>query len=295
MCVPDRWWYDAADHGTPEMMHSTHDEIFAPGALSSAHAAELRRQYLAAPAFPHVVIDGLFSDAFLERALDDFRAGFGDWIEYRSGEHHKRATRPNAELAAGSRAYFDAIHRGAFTQFLSTVTAIDGLLPDPSLFAGGLHEIVRGGRFDLHTDFNAHPVTRLANRLVFITYLNRDWRPEYGGVLQLWDVREGRCVREIVPEFGRSILFAHGATSMHGHPDPVSGPQPRRSLAAYFYTNGETADDEPAHTTRFLPGRKPQFGRWGRTIVIANYVSPMVVDGVRFLYRQTRRLGRDVR
>jgi hypothetical protein len=252
--------------------------------ITFARAAELHRQYSAAPAFPHVVIDGLFEPAFLERILEDFRFGLGDWMQYRSTMHTKRATRPNAPLRAASRAYFDAIHRGAFTQFLTGVTGIEGLLPDPTLFGGGLHEIPSGGRFGVHNDFNKHPVTRLDNRLVFITYLNRDWRAEYGGALKLVD-GSGATVREIVPVFGRSILFAHSNASLHGHPDPVTAPdgRPRRSVAAYFYTNGAEAE-EPAHTTQFLEA--PRFGPWGRAIAVANYVSPMLVDVARFAYRR---------
>jgi Rps23 Pro-64 3,4-dihydroxylase Tpa1-like proline 4-hydroxylase len=39
----------------------------------------------------------------------------------------------------------------------------------------------------MHVDFNQHSVTRLDNRLVFITYLNKNWRSSYGGALELWE------------------------------------------------------------------------------------------------------------
>jgi hypothetical protein len=260
------------------------DDVFADGMVTFARAAALRRQFVGASPFPHVVIDGLFDPAFLDEICADFRVGLGDWMHYRSTMHTKRATRPNAPLRPASRAYFDAIHRGSFTQFLTAITGIEGLLPDPTLFAGGLHEIPSGGCFGVHIDFNKHPVTRLDNRLVFITYLNKDWLPEYGGALQLVD-GDGTTVNEVEPIFGRSILFAHSKASRHGHPDPVAAPddRPRRSLAAYFYTNG-VDETETAHTTQFLEA--PRFGPWGRAIALANYVSPMLVDVARFAYRR---------
>jgi hypothetical protein len=157
------------------------DRVFTKGALSRARAAELRQKFSTAKPFQHVVIDQLFQPEFLEKILEDFSVGFGDWVRYNTKDEVKRGTRPNAKLGAGSQRYFDVIHRGQFVQFLSAVTGIDGLLPDPSLFGGGLHEIPSGGRFSVHTDFNRHPVTALDNRLVFITYLNKDWEASYGG------------------------------------------------------------------------------------------------------------------
>ena len=52
----------------------------------------------------------------------------------------------------------------------------------------------------LATDFAA---SMLTNTLVFITYLNRDWRPEYGGALELWDGKRNQKVTEVAPVFGR--------------------------------------------------------------------------------------------
>jgi len=265
------------------------DDVFTKGALSRAHASDLRKRFETARPFPHVVIDNLFQPGFLDRVLSDYGAGFGDWVRYNTRDEVKTGTRPNAKLGSGSRAYFDVIQRGQFTQFLSAVTGTEGLLPDPTLFGGGLHEIAPGGRFSVHTDFNKHPVTALDNRLVFITYLNKGWQASWGGALELWDSVSKQCVDEVVPVFGRSILFAHSETSLHGHPNPVATPdgRKRRSVAAYYYTNGGV-EEGAARTTQFLSS--PQFGRWGKLVVTANYVSPMLVDGIRIASRTGAKL-----
>jgi hypothetical protein len=262
------------------------DSVFTKGAISRVRATQLRKEFSTAQPFPHVVIDNLFQPHFLDRILEDFTVGFGDWVHYSTPNEVKRGTRPNAKLGAGSQRYFDVIHRGQFLQFLSAISGIDGLLPDPSLFGGGLHEISSNGHFGVHTDFNRHPVTGLDNRLVFITYLNKDWEPSYGGALELWDASSQKRVAEVLPVFGRSILFAHSENSLHGHPNPVSAPggRTRKSVAAYFYSNGGPGTDTgETHTTRFVGS--PQFGRWGKVVVTANYVSPMLMDGARMAVR----------
>jgi len=63
------------------------------------------------------------------------------------------------------------------------LTGIDALVPDPHFEGGGLHQIEPGGHLKVHADFNRHPRTGLARRLNALIYLNRDWKPEYGGAL----------------------------------------------------------------------------------------------------------------
>ena len=263
------------------------DDVFTPGMLSRASVAVLRRQFAEARPFAHVVIDGLFQPQFLDRVLDDYTAGFHDWVHYDSTNEIKTGTRPNAKLGRGSQRYFDIIHRGQFVQFLSAVTGIEGLLPDPSLFGGGLHKIEHGGHFSPHIDFNKHPVTLLDNRLVFITYLNKDWQAAYGGALELWDIQTKTCVEEVVPVFGRSILFAHSPSSLHGHPNPVAAPdrRPRRSVAAYFYTsNTDAVEASDVRTTQFLePVRRSELRT--KLTKVGRYISPMLMDSLHFATR----------
>ncbi|TLU73917.1 2OG-Fe(II) oxygenase [Lichenicoccus roseus] len=260
--------------------------------LDEATVLSLRQLFDAASPFPHLVIDGLFDPAMLERVAADYdKLNREDWIKYETANEVKFGTRPNVRLGPGSQAYFDTIHRAKFTGFLSGITGIQALVPDPMLRGGGLHEIPVGGKFKVHVDFTRHVDTKLDNRLVFITYLNKGWQPEWGGALELW-TREA-CTREVVPVFGRSIVFAHTAHSLHGHPAPVATPdgRTRRSVAAYFYTNGRP-DPTPAEriTTQFLNPEIPVVPLRERASKAVRYVlPPMVMDGLRLAKPLLRR------
>ena len=250
----------------------------------------LRARFDSAPPFPHLVFDNLFAPELLDSIAADYGRMRGeDWIKYDNANELKFGTRPNVRLGPGSQAYFDTIHRAKFTRFLTAITGIEALLPDPMLRGGGLHEIPVGGKFAVHTDFTRHADTKLDNRLVFITYLNKDWQEDWGGALELWNPTS--CVQKVVPLFGRSILFAHSAESLHGHPDPVNTPdgRTRRSVAAYFYTNGRPDPTPPERIgTRFLdPAREPVSART-KLRRQANYLlPPVLLDAARML----RRLG----
>ena len=209
---------------------------------------------------------------------DDFRI-------YNNMNEKKVGTLPFARLGDASRLYFNTVHSGPFVSFLEQITGIEGLIIDPGLSNGGLHQIPTGGKFAMHIDFNQHEVTKLDNRLVFITYLNKDWLPSYGGTLELWSAQDEKCEVEVRPVFGRSVLFAHSSKSLHGHPRPVDAPngRPRRSAATYYYSNGRSdGETTKSHTTIILKRRKAT-RREKIMTSIKYFTPPIIVDGIQKL------------
>lgn len=266
-------------------------EILNEAFFTSNRIDELRDIFRHNKPFPHIVFDGLFSPVLLElmaAEFDDLRPE--QLRRYNNINEKKIATKANCRLGTAAQLYFNTIYSGAFFDFLQRITGIEGLIPDPGLTSGGLHEIPSGGRFELHTDFNQHSVTKLENRLVFITYLNKDWLPSYGGALELWSMDEQKCMAEIQPIFGRSILFAQSSKSLHGHPNPVDAPngRTRRSAAAYFYTNGCAAGETTLfHTTQFFkPLTRTQYDKISNTI---KYLAPPVlIEAIRAVKARLR-------
>jgi len=139
-----------------------------------------------------------------------------------------------------------------FIDFLETLTGISGLVPDPHYQGGALHQILPGGRLEIHADFNRHKRLHLDRRLNVLIYFNKDWPESYGGNLELWDVNMTRCVKKAAPIFNRCVIFSTTSNSYHGHPEPLTCPdgRTRNSIAMYYYTNGrpESETSEP-HST----------------------------------------------
>jgi hypothetical protein len=134
------------------------------------------------------------------------------------------------------------------------LTGIQGLVPDPHLWGGGLHQILPGGKLAVHADFNKYPHFKLDRRLNVLVYLNRDWQEQWGGQLELWNRDMTRCEQRILPLFNRMVCFSTTDSSFHGHPDPLRCPadRTRRSLALYYYSNGRPAEEiGRPHTTLF--------------------------------------------
>lgn len=258
------------------------DEILNDAFFTPAKIAELREAFVNNRPFPHLILDGLFAPALLEAMYDEFDLLKKDQLQvYNNMNEKKLATRPFARLGNASELYFNTIHSGRFIALLQQITGIGGLITDPGLDGGGLHSIPTGGKFALHTDYTQHATTKLENRLIFITYLNKDWLPSYGGALELWNIEEEKCEAEVFPVFGRSILFHESKRSLHGHPKPVEAPngRPRRSACTAYYTNGrDDGEDTTFHTTVVYNPRNA--ARREKIMTAIKYtVPPFVVDG----------------
>jgi Rps23 Pro-64 3,4-dihydroxylase Tpa1-like proline 4-hydroxylase len=202
-------------------------------------------------------------------------------------------------MGDGTRNLLAQFNSSAFIDFLQELTGIGGLVPDPHLYGGGLHQIVRGGHLNVHVDFNRHPVTDLERRLNLLLYLNRDWQDEYGGALELWNRDMSRSEARILPYFNRCVVFSTTDHSFHGHPDPLACPEDRtrKSLALYYYSKGrpEEGDAElQAHNTLFqarpADGAPPaQVPRERLKSAVRQMTPPALVN----VARRARRRGRD--
>ena len=216
----------------------------------------LRERYLGADPFPHIVLDDLFDDADLERVLAEFPKPdetrwmrFDSPLEKKLGFYHEHSA-----ISPAIRAFLDAMNGFEMLLFLEALTGIDGLIPDPYFGGGGLHQIESGGFLKIHADFNVHPKLKLDRRLNMLVYLNKDWREEWGGHLELWNASMTECRQRVLPSFNRTVVFSTTDTSYHGHPHPLASPPgvTRKSVSLYYYTAGRPAEERSvAHDTIF--------------------------------------------
>lgn len=225
----------------------------------NADPGALRESFRTAEPFPHIAIDGLFDERDLDDVLRDFPAPdamkwmrFDNPLERKLGFHHEKSS-----ISPRIRAFLDAMNGFEMLQFLEALTGIDGLIPDPYFGGGGLHQIEPGGFLKIHADFNVHPKLHLDRRLNMLVYLNREWREEWGGHLELWDAGMTACRKRILPLFNRTVVFATTDTSFHGHPRPLTSPPgiTRKSVSLYYYTAGRPEEERSApHDTIFREG-----------------------------------------
>ena len=215
-------------------------KLLFPYARWQAALPALREAYATGAPFPHVHLVSFLDEDVSQRLCDEFAdPERGTWIHYKHYNENHLGMTQRAALPAGMGAVVDELNSDTFVAWLVELTAISGLVADPSLEGGGLHQSGTGGFLNVHADFTTHRHRKhWRRRINVIVYLNRTWQPEWGGALELWDQGMQRSVVRVPPLANHAIIFNTDEQSYHGFPDPLRCPPGvmRKSLALYYYT-----------------------------------------------------------
>lgn len=222
--------------------------------------------YKSASPFPHAVIDGLIDP----ETVASIAAEFPDpddreaWLDFNGAEagmvvqQLKYHVSDERCMGPKTQRLMYELKSARFLALLTSLTAIENLIPDALNYGGGLHMSRSGAMLKIHADFSRHPTWHLDRRLNLLLYLNEYWSESYGGELELWDYGMRACQKKIAPLAGRCVIFSTSATSYHGHPDPIACPRgvTRKSIALYYYTAPARFAEGAAHETiwRARPG-----------------------------------------
>ena len=238
-------------------------EAFLPLSRMDACADSAKQAFEAGEPYKHVVIDDFFDPALVDEVLEEFpKPGDIKWQKFDNAQEIKLSSSAESSFGPTTRLFLYHLNSATFLGFLSKVTGIPNLIADPCFSGGGLHQIPRGGKLGVHADFNKHPDFGLDRRLNLILYLNKEWREEYGGHLELWNKDMTECRKKVLPIFNRLMVFATTDFSFHGHPDPLQCPEgmTRKSLALYYFSNGRPdVERSEAHSTVFKARRPDEF------------------------------------
>ncbi len=271
-----------------DLQHAIDDRL-------AEHAQNLGKwaeEFKTAHPFPHIFIDDFLPVDIAEALLDTFPdANSPVWIKQPTEDQlFKLATTDEGAIPALQRYVLFTLNSGRFLRFLEKLTGIEALVSDTKLVGGGLHQIPRGGKLAVHIDYSHHPQNRMFRRLNLLLYLNKDWKEEYKGHLELWDKGIQKAEAKILPVFNRIAIFATSDVSYHGHPEALSCPSEmsRKSLSLYYFTKEPPQGKEAVvHNTLFKsrPDDKFNFGnfivRTASSGLFRDLVPPIVYNTLR--------------
>ena len=245
-------------------------------------SGELEAQYQRAKPYPYVTIDNMFPAALLNRVLAEMTPSEqAKWIYHNTRECDKLGQKSAASLGEAGYELASLLHSAPFLYLLSEITGIWNLLPDPYMHGAGYSIIPSDGKFDVHVDLNADTTIGLTRRLVLIIYLNANWRPEYGGQLELWSQDASRKVCAIEPVFNRTLLMEISDLNFHGIA-PVTEPtgRSRCSFMVYYNTAGEIlGKDAGVHSSMYAPACYRQ--KQTASKIARRWLPPAIFDRIR--------------
>jgi hypothetical protein len=260
-----------------------------PGSLEA-----LRARYTGAAPFPHLVLDDLFPQEVLDEVVAESpRFDRDNWLFIQAdGLQQVLRMRTGVDLGPASYQLASFVHSPAFLYLVSELTGVWQLLPDPYLQGAG-HAAMRRGMFmEVHSDRNVAYDTGLTRRLAMIIFLNRQWKSEYAGQLELWDHTGSRCEVSIEPVFNRTVLFEVADPNFHGVPAALCCPEnrARQSFIVYFHTVGGKDGKHPSpHTSVFVPRAYQKKTSFMRTLAKST-MPPILLRALKYL---ARRSGQD--
>ena len=225
--------------GTGSTTPTEIDGVLNDASRLTANIESLWSHYQSAKPFPHLVLESLFSKDLLECVANEMLPpGEAKWVRHDDNHLRQFNLRSALDLGRAGSQLVAFLHSAGFLYFLSKVTGIWELLPDPYLQGAGYHRIPRGGKFDVHVDRNIAYSTGLVRRLSLLIYLNKDWKHEYGGQLELWSKDGNRREVVIEPTFNRTVIFEIADENYHGVPSVVRCPKgrSRNCFVAYYHT-----------------------------------------------------------
>ena len=223
--------------------------------------------------------------------LKEFKFPQDSYETLNQSRYNKKSTWSFDQLGEISKCVCLYFNSSNFINYIEKLFNISGLIPDPHLFGGGYHETSRGGLLKIHSDNNWDTKLLLHRRVNLILYLNKDWKKEYGGNLELWNKDMTKPEKVIEPIFNRLCLFINHDYAYHGHPDPLNTPDEvkRRSIAMYYYSSLPAPENEKSflpHSTiyKYRPNEKYIKRKFGKKL-LERFMPPIINDLINYKKR----------
>ena len=198
--------------------------------------------------YPHMVFKNFFNKDFLNKVLEEFpdlsKNKYS--MKYENKNEVKFANNDKKNFKKNTKLLFQYLNSSKFLRFIKKISSIkEKILADQTLSGGGLHEIKKGGVLKVHTDFSKHPTKNLDRRINVLIYLNKKWKKNYAGHLELWNKDMKKCIKRILPTFNTMVVFSTNDFTNHGHPKRLKCPKKasRKSVATYYFSKGRPINE----------------------------------------------------
>ena len=205
---------------------------------------ELNDTFVGTPPYPMITLDN-FLPLETVKALETECNSIPEqhWTKFtRRGSHMLECN--NLEVAPVAFDFVNQMNSQLGMKWLTNVTGITDLIPDPYLVGGGYSRSFTGDSLKIHTDFNWNDKIKMHRMLSVIVYLNSDWKEEYGGSLQFKDFDNNKVVQSVPPLYNRAILWRYHKKGFHGYPDPIQCPvgMSRNTFRLFYYVSNSDYD-----------------------------------------------------
>jgi Rps23 Pro-64 3,4-dihydroxylase Tpa1-like proline 4-hydroxylase len=206
----------------------------------------------------HFVIDGLLPEEIAHAIYDAFPRNADGFLDRQSFREKKKTLANLADRPQILRDVTYAMQSAEVVGKVGELVGIASIVPDPTLYAGGLSMMFKENFLNPHID-NSHDGGRgLYRRLNLLYYVTPDWVLENGGNFELWDKKVKRQ-KTIVAAFNRLVVMDTTRDSWHSV-SKVVVENPRCCVSNYYFSKTSPDNDDYFHVTSFS-GRPEETGK----------------------------------
>ena len=188
--------------------------------------------------FPHIIYNSFLPYEIIQQAESEF-IKFTD-LENSGGYRYgnlKRHFSNFEKMPETIKSIISLCYSDQFISFLEKKFKISNIVPDWSLWGGGMHSSPRGGNLKIHSDFIFLRKKNTRRVLNLLLYLNSNWKDEWKGHIELWDKNMSKKEKQLSPNINNLLIFRTDKDSNHGFPESILCPDgiTRKSIALYYY------------------------------------------------------------
>lgn len=211
--------------------------------------SHLNNTFVGTPPYPMIVLNDFLPKNHAQKMYEEcVTIPDHDWTSFtRNGSLMKECN--DLEICPQAFEFVNQMHSALGMNWLTKVTGITDLIPDPYLTGAGYSKTYRGYSLNTHTDFNWNDKLKLHRMLSLIIYLNPEWKPEWKGALQFKDFDNDKIIQEVPSLFNSVVIWRYHKRGFHGYPDPLECPidQTRNTFRLFYYISDarHREDDRP--------------------------------------------------
>ncbi|MPQ70213.1 MULTISPECIES: 2OG-Fe(II) oxygenase [unclassified Pseudomonas] len=206
----------------------------------------------------HFVIDGLLPEEIALEIYGAYPRNADGFLDQQSFREKKKTLANLADRPQILRDVTYAMQSQKVVGKVAELVGVESLIPDPSLYAGGLSMMFKDNFLNPHID-NSHDGGRgLYRRLNLLYYVTPGWVLENGGNFELWDTKVKKQ-KTIVSAFNRLVVMDTNRDSWHSV-SKVAVDTPRCCVSNYYFSKASPGNDDYFHVTSFS-GRPEEPGK----------------------------------
>lgn len=211
--------------------------IINPIYLSQEKIEQLKQEFNSAKPCKHVVLPNFLEEEFATSLYENFpkmdvlKVKRKSINENKNEDYHFERFHPDFSKIKAALAHPD------FIKNVEYITGLNDLVTTNDALGAGVHQGANGSYVDIHIDSNYNAKENLWRRLNLLVYLNKNWKTEYGGDLELWDQKMTTCEKTVPCDWNRAVIFLTDETTPHGYSKiTVPEGETRKSFYTYYFT-----------------------------------------------------------